>query len=115
VGSKVIVGLPKLREVLDVSHQVIANYLHLFLGGKQLHPRSQVLHRGLHWVDKALLQELLLALKSPIKAALPWCYHGLELSSHALKVWIKVTGPRHLDTLANSTSTSPTSNNSSLS
>ena len=103
MGSKVVMGLPKLCNVLSIGHRVIADFPQLFPGDKQLHPLSQIAYLSLQWVDEVFLQVASLTLEPLIKVPLHWSYQDVHVSTDVLKVWIKETGWKHPTTLNPST------------
>ena len=67
-------GLLELPGSLDLCSNFRAELTHFFLVGHPPHLISQAIHRGSHWIDKAILEELLLPGEPRIQSLAEWSH-----------------------------------------
>ena len=65
-------GLLELPDSLDLQSNFRAELTHLFHSGHPPHLICQAIHRGIHWIDKAILEELLLPGEPRIQSLAEW-------------------------------------------
>ena len=83
-------GLLELPDSLDLQSNFRAELTHLFHSGHPPHLISPTVHRVSHWINKTILEELLLLGEPRIQPLVEWSNRLLELTVKALKVWDKV-------------------------